>query len=148
FEEEVIRCTRHDLPAGLQVTVKRNRSQYEVELVAEPARPMLLHWAINDWQQPPEGLWPANTRREGSQACQTPFAADGRLRLVLPEAQCPPSLVFVLKETQPEAWINDGGTDFRVQLKPPGLANLVDKVVEAESTYTHWSLFNRFCMAI
>lgn len=53
----------------------------------------------------------------------------------------------MLKETQPENWLNSGAGDFVAQLKPPDLANLVDKVVSAESTYTHWSLFNRFCMA-
>ena len=53
----------------------------------------------------------------------------------------------MLKETEPETWLNSGAGDFVAQLKPPDLSNLVDKVIEAEATYTHWSLFNRFCMA-
>ena len=57
-------------------------------------------------------------------------------------------LVFVLKRTQPEAWVNNGGTDFAVQIKPPSAEDIVAKVVNAEATYTHWSLFNRFCMAL
>lgn len=56
-------------------------------------------------------------------------------------------VVFVLKETEPENWLNSGAGDFVAQLKPPDLSNVVDKVITAESTYTHWSLFNRFCMA-
>ena len=56
-------------------------------------------------------------------------------------------VVFVLRETEPDKWLNSGAGDFVAQLKPPDLSNLVDKVIEAESTYTHWSLFNRFCMA-
>lgn len=56
-------------------------------------------------------------------------------------------VVFVLKETQPENWINSGAGDFVAMLKPPDLSDLVDKVMSAEATNTHWSLFNRFCLA-
>ena len=40
---------------------------------------------------------------------------------------CPKRVVFVLKETEPEAWINNGG-DFNAYLKPPGVDEVVDKV--------------------
>lgn len=60
---------------------------------------------------------------------------------------CAHRVVFVLKETAPEAWLNSGGGDFVATLKPPDLSDLVDKVVDAEANYSHWSLFNRFCMA-
>jgi hypothetical protein len=56
-------------------------------------------------------------------------------------------VVFVLKETQPEKWMNSGAGDFVAQLKPPDLSDVVDKVLDAEANYSHWSLFNRFCMA-
>ena len=56
-------------------------------------------------------------------------------------------MVFVLKETQPEKWLNSGAGDFVAQLKPPDLSDVVDKVLDAEANYSHWSLFNRFCMA-
>jgi len=36
-------------------------------------------------------------------------------------------VVFVLKETEPEAWISNGG-DFAAYLKPPGVDEVVDKV--------------------
>ncbi len=78
---------------------------------------------------------------------QTPFDGSGRVRISFPAKACPSRVVFVLKETEPEAWLNSGAGDFVAQLKPPDLTDLVDKVIEAESTYTHWSLFNRFCMA-
>ncbi len=80
-------------------------------------------------------------------AVQTPFDGSGHVRISFPAKSCPSRVVFVLKETEPEAWLNSGAGDFVAQLKPPDLTNLVDKVIEAESTYTHWSLFNRFCMA-
>jgi hypothetical protein len=44
-------------PAGFTVLVE----------AAEP-RPMVLHWAINDWEGPPEHIYPPNThkvRQEG-----------------------------------------------------------------------------------
>ena len=52
----------------------------------------------------------------------------------------------MLKETAPEAWVNNGGTDFSVQLRAPSQVDLVDKVLVAEGTYSHWSLFNRFIL--
>jgi hypothetical protein len=39
-------------------------------------------------------------------------------------------VVFVLKETQPEAWISNGG-DFSAYLKPPGVDEVVDRVCVA-----------------
>ena len=61
---------------------------------------------------------------------------------------CVHRVVFVLKETQPENWLNSGAGDFVAQLKPPDLSDIVDKVVNMEASASHWSLFNRFCMAI
>ena len=56
-------------------------------------------------------------------------------------------VVWVLKELEPENWIHNGGTDFAVQLKPPSASDVLGKVLTAEGTYTHWSLFNRFILA-
>lgn len=56
-------------------------------------------------------------------------------------------VVWVLKELEPENWIHNGGTDFAVQLKPPSAGDVLGKVLTAEGTYTHWSLFNRFILA-
>ncbi len=40
---------------------------------------------------------------------------------------CPKRVVFVLKETQPEAWVSNGG-DFTAYLRPPGVQEVVDQV--------------------
>lgn len=53
----------------------------------------------------------------------------------------------MLKELEPENWVHNGGTDFAVQLKPPSASDVLGKVLTAEGTYTHWSLFNRFILA-
>lgn len=56
-------------------------------------------------------------------------------------------VVWVLKELEPENWVHNGGTDFAVQLKPPSVSDVLGKVLTAEGTYSHWSLFNRFILA-
>lgn len=53
----------------------------------------------------------------------------------------------MLKELEPENWVHNGGTDFAVQLKPPSVSDVLGKVLTAEGTYEHWSLFNRFILA-
>ena len=106
--------------AGLAVTVKHGWGQYVVDLSAHDERPGLtLHWAINDWVAPPQGLWPPGTAPAGDKAVETPFAAGRSLTISFPEAAAPAKLVFVLREG--ERWINSGGGgDFAVYLKPPG----------------------------
>lgn len=54
-------------------------------------------------------------------------------------------VVFVLKEL-PENWISNGSTDFAIQLKPPDFSDVSSKALQAEGTYSHWSLFDRFCL--
>ena len=60
----------------------------------------------------------------------------------------PCRLVFVLKETNPERWVSNGSTDFAVQLKAPDFSDVARKALEAEGSSSHWSLFDRFCLAI
>ena len=54
-------------------------------------------------------------------------------------------VVFVLKEL-PDNWISNGSTDFAIQLKPPDFSEVSDKALAAEGSYSHWSLFDRFCL--
>lgn len=51
----------------------------------------------------------------------------------------------MLKEL-PNNWISNGSTDFAIQLKPPDFSEVSDKALAAEGTYSHWSLFDRFCL--
>ena len=53
-----------------------------------------------------------------------------------PQEGCPKRVVFVLKETQPEAWISNGG-DFSAYLKPPGVDEVVDKVGMASNRWNY-----------
>ena len=48
------------------------------------------------------------------------------------QAACPKRVVFVLKETEPERWISNGG-DFYAYLKPPGVDEVVEKVYESHT---------------
>ena len=44
------------------------------------------------------------------------------------QEDCPASIEFVLKETDPENWLSDGGVDFNITLKPPKVEALIEKV--------------------
>jgi hypothetical protein len=47
------------------VEVSRGNGRYEVSVSADPSRPMMLHWAVDEWRLPQESCWPSGTR----QAC-------------------------------------------------------------------------------
>ncbi|KAK9807043.1 hypothetical protein WJX72_011773 [[Myrmecia] bisecta] len=144
-EAEVIATTKYD--CGITVVVSKDATRYKVAVTANPWRPMVLHWAINDWKPAPEASRPPGTVTIDDKAVQTPIPEGQPLVISFPEDSCPNRVVFVLKETQPEAWINNGGCDFAAQLKPPGVRDVIDKVIAAEATYSNWGLHNRFVLA-
>ncbi|DBB11157.1 TPA: Phosphoglucan, water dikinase, chloroplastic [Trebouxia sp. C0006] len=143
--KEVISSVRFD--AGLNVSVSKAPGGYEVDIMAETPKAMMMHWAINDWNLSPESCRPEGTQQIDDKAVQTPFKDGKSIHLTFPEDNCPSRVVWVLKELEPENWIHNGGTDFAVQLKPPSAADVLGKVLTAEGTYSHWSLFNRFILA-
>jgi hypothetical protein len=97
---------------------------------------------------PPHPLTPSPLPpKVDDKAVQTPFADGRAVTLTFPAASAPERVVFVLKETSPEAWINNG-SQFTAQLKPPDLSALVGRVLAVEGSADHWSLLNRFNMAV
>ena len=34
-----------------------------MDVTADPLRPMVLHWAVNEWQLPPQDSWPSGTKQ-------------------------------------------------------------------------------------
>ena len=88
----------------------------------------------------------------GDKAVQSPFAAGGSLSIRFPAEAAPSALSFVLK--QGEQWTNLNGADFRVPVADAargGSARAADalaKVCEAEGSWSHFTLFQRFCMAL
>lgn len=143
---EHISSTRHD-SVGITVDVTTVKDQYLVSVRSDQPRPLVLHWAVDGWTEPPQALWPPGTVQAGGGAVQTTFTDGRHVELAFPEAQCPQRVVFVLKQTEPEQWMHNGATDFAVMLKPPSVRDIADKVIEAEGTYSHWSLFQRFILA-
>lgn len=61
----------------------------------------------------------------------------------LHSTDAPERIVFVLKELQPENWINNGSC-YSVQLKPAGVSQLVQRVLDIEGNAEHWSLKDRW----
>ena len=57
--------------AGVHVEVARAGIGYVVDIRAEPQRPMVLHWAVDEWQLAPEQAWPPNSQ-QATTPLQTP----------------------------------------------------------------------------
>ncbi|KAI8469254.1 MAG: glutathione synthetase ATP-binding domain-like protein [Monoraphidium minutum] len=132
---------------GIRVTATRDAQEYAVEVTADAARPMLLHWAVDEWVAPADDVLPPGTNRVDAKAVQTPFAGGRTVTLRFPADAAPERVVFVLKETEPENWISNG-SQFTAQLKAPDLSNLLEKVLSVEGDAGHWSLLNRFNLAV
>lgn len=141
---KVLSKTSYD--SGIDVEAVRVDGKYEVYVTAHNARPMVLHWAVNEWECPPPSAWPQDTHKVDDKAVQSRFQGGKTVKITFSEAECPNRVVFVLKELEPENWINNNGPGYAVQLKAPDLSTVVNKVIAAESEYSHWSLFQRFVL--
>lgn len=51
----------------------------------------------------------------------------GKIRISFPSNVAPESIKFVLKQLNPEAWHNCGGTDFHVKIRPASQAEVLDQ---------------------
>ncbi|KAG2441975.1 hypothetical protein HYH02_009769 [Chlamydomonas schloesseri] len=132
---------------GLSATAEQQGDTYTVRLRLDAPRGMTLHWAVDDWLLPPQAAWPAGTVQIDNKAVQTAFR-DGGLELNFPADVCPHRLTFVLKQTQDgETWFNNGGSNYAVQLRAPPIDSFVKKVLEAEGSFSHWSLVQRLMLA-
>eukprot|EP00898_Chlorokybus_atmophyticus_P007825 jgi/Chlat1/8043/Chrsp73S00600 len=131
----------------LTASVTRDSSKVTV-ILKQSLGPMLLHWGCNDWAEPLRELWPKGTNAVDGKAVQTPFVeispGQWELALDIPANKAPSGIVFVLKVTD-SYWINNG-SQFGIALKDPGMDDIVNKVLSAESEWSNWSLFNRFIM--
>lgn len=143
--QEILSSESFDGP-GIHVEVTRQDGIFAIEVTAVRPRPMMLHWGMNDWEQAPESVWPSGTVAVDDKAVQSPFENNNRVRIEFPEESCPARVVFVLKETEPEAWINNGG-DFYAYLKAPSVEDVVSKVLDIEGSDCNWSLASRLMLA-
>ncbi|KAG2440720.1 hypothetical protein HXX76_003577 [Chlamydomonas incerta] len=132
---------------GLSATAEQQGDTFTVRLRLDAPRGMTLHWAVDDWLLPPQAAWPAGTVKIDDKAVQTAFR-DGGLELAFPADVCPHRLTFVLKQTQDgETWFNNGGSNYAVQLRAPPMDSFVKKVLDAEGSFSHWSLVQRLMLA-
>ena len=131
---------------GVQTTVTRENGFYCVCIQMEDSAGWTLHWGIEDWKAPNEECWPKETIKVDDKAVETSFPLDGSsIRIAFEEASSPSKVVFVLKRG--EIWKNNEGQNFLVVLKPPGVQDLEDRIIDAEARFERWSLFNRIGMA-
>lgn len=134
---------------GLRATVSKTGSEAtKVKIHHAGPNKKVLHWAVNEWEEPAAGLWPEGTKAMGDgKAVQSPFRGDGTMEIELHDELLPSSLCFVIKELEPERWISGSGS-FTIPIKQPSSSSIADKVIKAESTYSNWSLFNRLCLTL
>jgi len=143
-EQEVERLSSvHEESVGLTVSVDKGVDAYYVTIEGDPTK--TLHWAVNEWELAPESCRPSGTVQVDDLAVQTPLRPDGRCVIEFPAASCPSKMVFVVKDG--EKWIHNGAGDFVAYMKPPGVEDVIAKVIAAETTYERWSLFNRVNLA-
>ena len=143
-QEQISRTTEDSVGLGIQVL--KSSDTYSIVIQGDASRTDLrIHWAINEWNLVPEEYRPPGTVQVDDLAVQTPLDQDGRILIEFPADSCPSKIVFVVKEG--EKWTHNGAGDFAVYLKPPGVEDVIAKVIAAETEYERWSLFDRVNMA-
>jgi len=92
----------------------------DTRLVVVGPKPGVVHWGVDGWQRPAQGLWPAGTQAAGASAVETPLqgpAVDGRYRAILgPFGPGVGSIELVLKHTD-GTWTSRNGADARVAVR-------------------------------
>jgi alpha-glucan,water dikinase len=150
-------------PEGrLAAIVTREQNRFVIMLFSDIAGRLVLHWGIAryssyEWFVPPPSLRPPGTVLNEEHTVQTPFALrDGlnQLRLEISEAEAPMGLQFVLKQVEPNRWLNDRGGNFFVPVRidyenkacaaSPELADIADRIIKAEMSRNSWTLMHRF----
>jgi len=132
----------HEESVGLSIRVDRTADSFLVTIEGDASK--TIHWAVNEWELAPESCRPPGTVQVDDLAVQTPLTG-GRVVIEFPADTCPTKVVFVVKDG--EKWIHNGAGDFVAYLKPPGVDDVIAKVIAAETTYERWSLFNRVNLA-
>jgi alpha-glucan, water dikinase len=163
-EQELIFDRTFDLVDGTQLAagVTKSEGRYDVLLVANLAEPLVLHWAVahrspNEWSLAPESWRPHGTVASDPNTVETRFESrDGfrQLRLVIPEAETPTGIQFVLKQGANGRWVKYQQGNFFVpvqgsQTKWNGqhaevLGQLGERIVQAEKGSGSWTLMHRF----
>lgn len=143
-QEQISKTTEDSV--GLSIEVLKSPDVYSVIIQGDASRTDLrIHWAINEWNLVPEECRPQGTVQVDDLAVQTALDENGRITIEFPVDSCPSKIVFVVKEG--EKWIHNGAGDFAVYLKPPGVDDVIAKVIAAETEYERWSLFDRVNLA-
>jgi len=147
----------------LAAGVTKSENTYQLTLLSDVPGPLALHWGIarrspHEWLQPPESLRSAGTVLWGSNTAQTPFEPSeglNRLELSFPELDAPLGVQFVLKQGADGRWLKHRQGNFYVPihgsrspqataLTASGLAEIGDRIIQAETGTGSWTLMHRF----
>ena len=147
----------------LAAGVTRTANRYRVLLLSDVPGPLALHWGVarrspHEWLPPAAPLRPPGTVLVDGHTAHTPFVSgDGLQRLVwdFPAADAPLGIQFVLKQGDTGHWLNHRGGNFYIPvvhaastpapvLDVAGLADLADRIIQAEIRPSSWTLMHRF----
>jgi alpha-glucan,water dikinase len=144
----------------LAVAVSKDQNRYHLDLITDLPGPLLLHWGVvrgsgTEWHLPPSSLYPPETTVCQNLAAQTPFsnrAGLRRLHLEMGEQDVVPGIVFVLKQTDPDRWLNNHGRNFYAPVLDStaykgifgDLASLAEEIIDREMSPNSWTLMHRY----
>lgn len=111
---------------ALQVAAATKHDDLEISFQAPAGTDCLLHWGVRSasgqqWQVPPQPLWPAGTVPAAGGALDTPFSkqnGQANVSIHLRPASAFAALDFVLFFPDQNRWDNNRGQNYQIPLQP------------------------------
>ncbi|HTL15710.1 MAG TPA: hypothetical protein VL793_00655, partial [Patescibacteria group bacterium] len=145
----------------IAVAIQKSEGEYLARFVTNLQTPLVLHWGVSrrspqEWLLPPESWRPAGTVLSDGHTAQSPFERrDGlnQLQFTIPDQEAPLGIQFVLKQGSDGPWIKHNSGNFYVPIRAAGsapgldaagLAQLAERIVQAEMASGSWTLMHRF----
>jgi alpha-glucan,water dikinase len=146
----------------IAVAVEKTEGRYRVRFAANLSGSLVLHWGIarrspHEWLLAPESWRPRGSVLWEGNTTQSPFELReglNQLEMVIPETEAPTGIQFVLRQGPDGDWIKHHQGNFYVPIRTSstavtaldaaGLAQLGERIVQAEMNSGSWTLMHRF----
>ncbi|CAG9461027.1 unnamed protein product [Pedinophyceae sp. YPF-701] len=139
---------RESFESGVTIQVTKAGDTFNVELTLDPPRPgAVVHWGVENWNAPPEAMWPDGTVPCGGDSADTPVGDNGsRLTWSVKDTKdCPSMMVAVLRMAD-DTWDNNGGACYSAVLRPPDVSTVQGEVLDKEGNPGNWGLYPRLAL--
>ncbi|MFW5739544.1 MAG: PEP/pyruvate-binding domain-containing protein [Myxococcota bacterium] len=146
----------------LDVACEQEDGLREVRLYPRSPTQLVMHWGVKSassrtWHQPEPKGWPRGSEAFGSCAVRSPLAERrdrDPLTIRLPATERAVAVEFVLHDPTSDAWDDNGGMNYAVELPPPMGSTetwslsprhtaMVDAIVDREMRLEPWSRVDR-----